>query len=122
MKLEITTKINVTNEDINGIVSCALDGGITYWCGKATPKGEHLGEYLGEYASEQISKGGSLLLEASAGGTYTLTRENLLKGIQMYLSKHSTPIANGYLDLCYIDALAADCIIQYALFGKLIYG
>ena len=59
-KHSVSVAINfvVSDEDIDDIMSAALDGGITYWCGKA----EVVGEYLGEYASEQISHGGMLKL------------------------------------------------------------
>ena len=48
----------ISDEDIDEIMSAALAGGITYWCGRA----KVVGEYLGEYASEQISRGGVLKL------------------------------------------------------------
>ena len=48
----------ISDEDIDEIMSAALDGGITYWCGRA----KVVGEYLGEYASEQISRDGVLKL------------------------------------------------------------
>ena len=58
-------------------------------------KVEVVGDYLGEYASEQISRGGMLKLY---------------------------DIENGEVDCCNIDAGCADEIVQYALFGELVFG
>ena len=57
-------------------------------------RAEVVGDYLGEYASEQISRGGTLRLHDSEADSVTGD----------------------------IDALAADMIIQYALFSDVIYG
>lgn len=119
MELGITTKIKVTDSDIDDIMSTALEGGITYWCGKA----EVVGGYLGEYASEQISHSGELkLYDAEDNSVYTLTKENFLKGLTKYIERHPKVIYDGGIDAGNIDAEAADCIIQYAIFDKLVYG
>ena len=54
IKAEISVRIST--EDIDDIVTTALEGGICYWCRRAEVKGK----YLGEFASEQISRGGVL--------------------------------------------------------------
>ncbi len=115
----------VRDEDIDDIMVSALEGGITYWCNRA----EVVGEYLGEYASEQISRGGTLRLYDIEEGDYKeLTKEKFLKGLRLYLSR---PKAGDFLEFVdrelridpgYVDAEAADCIIQYAIFGDVIYG
>lgn len=51
IKAEISVRIST--EDIDDIVTTALEGGICYWCRRAEVKGK----YLGEFASEQISRG-----------------------------------------------------------------
>lgn len=119
--------VRVSNEDIDDIVCTALEGGIGYWCYDA----EVVGEYLGEYASDQISRGGTLKLhDAESDDVWDLDKAKLLNGI-------SLAITNGFLleyewakfeneiitiDTCQIDAEVADAIIQYALFGKLVFG
>ena len=47
-------EVKISQQDIDDIMVCALEGGISYWCCEA----EVIGEYLGEYASDQISRGG----------------------------------------------------------------
>lgn len=46
IKAEISVRIST--EDIDDIVTTALEGGICYWCRRAEVKGK----YLGEFASE----------------------------------------------------------------------
>lgn len=111
----------VSDEDIDDIMSAALDGGITYWCGRA----EVVGEYLGEYASEQISRGGTLRLYDVEDGTVSeLTLDKFLNGLRLWIENERTfELTNaGRLDVGQIDALAADAIIQYALFNNVIFG
>lgn len=59
---------------------------------------------------------------------YILTKEKFLNGLAKYLKepKYSDCLefVNHELriDTCYIDADVADTIIQYALFGEVVYG
>ena len=83
-KYSVSAIINfvVSDEDIDDIMSAALDGGITYWCCKA----EVVGEYLGEYASEQISCGGTLRLYDVEDGTVSeLTLDKFLNGLRLWI-------------------------------------
>lgn len=117
MIVKIEMPIKITPGDIDDIMVTALEGGITYWCDKA----EVVGQYLGEYASEQISHAGELKLYAD-GESYILNEAKLISGLKLYLSKNSEPICDGGIDAGAIDAEAADCIIQYAIFGEIVYG
>ena len=115
--------IKITNEDIDDIMCTALEGGITYWCDKA----DVVGEYLGEYASEQISRGGSLkLFPIGEEQTYTLNVNKLLKGIKQAIEENMYADYEWYnakeIDTCNVDAEVADTIVQFALFGEVIYG
>lgn len=111
----------VSDEDSDDIMSAALDGGITYWCCKA----EVIGEYLGEYASEQIARGGSLKLYDMEDDTVSeLTLDKFLNGLRLWIENERAFVLTnaGRLDVGQIDALAADAIIQYALFNDVVYG
>lgn len=118
-------KVRITDEDIDDIMCSALEGGITYWCSEA----EVEGEYLGEYGSEQISRGGILLLhDIEEPEVYELTKEKLLKGIMMYLAN---PTCGDVLEMIdhelrldtgYVDCDVSDCMVQYALFGDIVFG
>lgn len=125
---EISLTVVVTTEDIDDIMVSALEGGITYWCQEAEVIGERVGEGWGH---EQIARGGGLRLhDREDGKHYDLTRENFLAGLKKYLQH---PLYDGtiqlgthedamILDCGMIDAPAADQIIQYAVFGDVIYG
>lgn len=122
-EIKIERTINVTQEDIDDIMCSALEGGITYWCYKA----KVVGDYLGEYANEQISRGGTLkLYDQEDGSIYELTLDKLINGIKIaannnYYSDYEWIYGNE-IDCCQIDAEVADCIVQCALFGDVIYG
>ena len=111
----------VSDEDIDDIMSAALDGGIIYWCGRA----EVVGEYLSQYASEQISRGGALKLHDIEGdGVFELTLDKFLVGLRLWIENERAfeLTKAGRLDIGQIDAAAADLIIQYALFNDIMYG
>lgn len=131
IKAEISVRIST--EDIDDIVTTALEGGICYWCKRAEVKGK----YLGEFASEQISRGGTLVLHDSVDGKKReLNKEKLLSGVKQYLEDEDKPYnilvdaedsvgcSKGVyeLDCCMVDATVADMIIQYAIFDDIIYG
>lgn len=113
-------EVNLTQRDIDDIMVAALEGGINYWCCDA----EVVGEYLGEYASDQISRGGVLILhDAESAQTWELTLEKFLNGVKLYFEDGChVQIEDGSIDTGDIDANDADCIIQFALFGEVVFG
>ena len=118
-----THNIRITSQDIDDIMTSALEGGITYWCGEA----EVVGEYLGEYASEQISRGGTLILhDAESEDAWELNLEKLLRGIGIAIEESYLADYEWYdsesIDPCQIDGDVADAIIQFAIFEEIIFG
>lgn len=100
----------------------ALDGGITGWCGAAKP----VGKRLGEYAHEQIARDGSLMLyDAESSDKWELTLDKFLRGLAQAV-EDGVPVAidagSGSIDPSEVDADGADMIIQYALFGEVVFG
>ena len=117
MEFKIEIEIALTEEDVDKIMKAALDEGIGYWCQKAEVVG---GEYLGEYTSDQISRGGSILLTCDQGKK-ELNSQNFLNGVKRAIEDGSIAIDDGEIDADDIDSDIADQIIQYAVFGDLIY-
>ena len=113
-------EVNLNQQDIDDIMAVALDGGICYWCRKA----EVVGEYLGEYASDQISRGGALILhDAESAQTWELTLEKFLKGVKLYFEQGChVQVEDNAIDTCDIDANDADCIVQFSVFGEVMFG
>lgn len=121
--ISVTRNVILTNENIDDIMSTALEGGINYWADAADIVE---GEFLGDYASDQISRGGSLrIYDAEDDEEYILTLDKFLTGFAIACK-------NGYaedwyddglgINTCKIDAEGADIIVQFALFGEIIFG
>lgn len=120
-EIKIETTIKLSDEDINDLMVCALEGGINYWCNLATAKFVPEGvEY--DYLSELISKGGVIELTDA---------EDVSEKWDLNLSK----FLNGVKEVCKIrgfysgqdlinnhDAEVADMIIQFALFNEIVFG
>ena len=150
-KLEIVISQELKPEDINDLVSTALEGGINYWCGRATqkysnPDDENDSTHVGvapedekniEYASDVIGYGGSLILDDAEASKDELTKEfpegtpeshkhrweltldKMLKGITQHCTTKGITPAELMDDY---DADDSDAIVQYALFGELVFG
>lgn len=121
--VSLVRKVYLTDEDIDGIMSCALDGGVTSeWCARVEVVG---GKYLGEYASDQISRGGKLCLyDRESSATWILTRGKLLTGIELaFMDGYGEDWfdESGKLDIFNIDANEADTMVQFALFGEVVF-
>ena len=113
-------EVNLTQQDVDDIMVAALEGGINYWCREA----EVVGEYLGEYASDQISRGGSLILhDSESSDKWELTLEKFLNGVKLYFEDGChVQVEDNRIDAGDIDAGDADCIVQFALFGEVVFG
>lgn len=123
MLITITTMFDISDEDIDNIMTTALEGGINYWCRAVKVKGE----YLGQYASEQISRGGSLILyDMESSDHWVLNPHKFERGLTRWLSdsRHLALVIDefGCFDCGQIDAAAADEIIQLALFEEIMFG
>ena len=116
LKIKVEVDVKLTQQDIDDIVGTAFDGGIGYWCWKATV----VGEYLGEYASDQISRGGSVMLKDD-DGEHELNLTNFTEAMKRVIGEGRLTIEDGTIDTGEIDADLADLIVQYAVFGKLVY-
>ena len=126
---DMTIEVNglsvvVTQEDVDDIMSAALDSHfVQRWCSEV----KAVDRYLAEYASEQISRGGELwFYNIEDESYYWLTLESFAKGLKLYLAENDSVINNhgteAILDVANIDEEAADMIIQYAIFGEIVYG
>ena len=119
--------IRLTQQDVDDIMVSALEGGICYWSDCV----EVVGRYLSEYASGQISRGGKLKIhvdepfDEANTEWYELDMEKFAQGFRLWLENGGDrygAVSNGEVDTCEIDGEMADLIIQYALFGEVVYG
>jgi hypothetical protein len=124
IKIEQTLKLNAN--DIHNIMVNALEGGSNYWIGldsvnhpflSSKPKGLPTSVYV----ADCLLVGGSVEfydIEEPDDEHFTLTLQKLRDGIKIYMDKGHT--IEYFKDQK--DAGDDDCILQYSLFGKLVYG
>ena len=131
IEFKITSTQLISEEDINDIMTTALEGGITHWCGRVKINYDKHNNIIGipenkrvdvNYASDVIGYGGSLTLYdiEKEDGPWVLTREKFIEGIKLEMKRSDiwsiTDLVENH------DAETADCIVQYALFGEVVYG
>lgn len=141
-KIVITTEQELSTEDISDLLVTAFEGGINYWCGPVEIVYENDGSevILGVpkelqskviYASDAIALGGSLLLhdieeededadDPNYKEKWTLTKDKLIAGILKEMKYSDFASIEKLMDNH--DADNADRIIQFALFGEIVYG
>lgn len=127
--LEIKAKVMVTEEDIDDIMTSALLS-VRYWCDLVSITEDKL---AAGYIWEQIARGRQLALHVeepfddNETEWYCLDKEKFMKGLKMYLED---PVydcieqdgKNFIANLGNVDGECADMIVQYALFGEVVYG
>lgn len=137
-KGEKEREVYINGEEIDDIVCSALEGGICYWCDRIAVKYPSEGYLAGEeWASEQLTKGGTLVLwhedldDPDKDATSNMDLDAFLRGLTLFLESNDTYC--GYdlleqddkgsyrLDDALIDANLADSIVQYAVFGELVF-
>ena len=112
-----TVPMTLTANDVELILVTAFEGGIDYWGRTRTPEGV---KYRRRYFSEALAfdrQPVEIVDEEEDGKVHTLDADALTKGLALYIQHRGWPE-----DLGNIDTAEADCIIQYALFGDVIYG
>lgn len=122
--VHIEMDVSLTQQDIDDIMVTALGGGINYWCGSAKVVEE---KRCSEWGHEQIARGGALILhDAESSDKWELNLEKFLTGVKLWLQnnedRYGAVASDGTLDPGEVDAEMADLIVQYALFGKPVFG
>ena len=140
LKFEITTRVfakgkptkrvvaKLTPQDIDDIMVSALEGGVCIcWCNRVSVDGE----FLGKYASDQISRGGEITFHVSdpdiRPNHQKLNLMKILDGFALWPKNggdcyNAVDSSSGSVDCGLIDAICADEIVQYVLFGELVFG
>lgn len=114
----------LTEQELNYIICGALEGAISYWA-RLVKEGKEWDErpktaFMSDWATKIIADGGSLKLkdiEDEENEVPLLTLDGILKGIALNHQKrpHDCNLDNA-------DDFTYDAIIQYSVFGKLVYG
>lgn len=127
-KFEVKTKHEISDEDIDGLMVTALEGGINYWCRSATIKRDEDGTMSGVtaegviYASDVISKGGTLILTdvEEPDEKWELTLPLFLQGLTKAMEWGEFGSVSDLMDGH--DAETVDVLIQYAVFNDIVFG
>lgn len=130
-KIAIEKEIIVTTQDIVDCVLCCEAGGFDYWgelcsdekdyeaareCLQAKSTSEIKPCYE-DVLAEILEAGGKLIVfDYEEDKYHDLTMEKILSGWKKYMEQQNT------FDFDEYDAVSADCILQYAIFGDVIYG
>lgn len=129
MTHEIKVSYYYTDDDLENIIITALEGGIGYWAclDNEVTEPPEWGDWSKQpadmptavYAWQILQEGGTLhfLDEEDEAEEYYLDMSDLFKGIGLAIKKKEW---DGDIDS--LDACSADCIIQEAIFGEVVYG
>lgn len=135
--LNLQVEAELEEDFIDSLITTAFEGGINYWLHHVEirhPDGSRpKGTPVSTWAAEALEKGGSIIFVEVGDKTVDegkktdpLTKEKLLAGLVKWGRYHAIPLTteNGktVIDICNIDASMADEILQYALFGKVVFG
>lgn len=115
-------EIPMTEENIENIMVTAIEGGINYW-GYLVKVGENWVDKPknvppSQWATKLLLEGKNVTIEElEEQEEHILTLEKVIKGFEQNYKERTwdNDIENG-------DAETASCIIQYALFGDVVYG
>ena len=112
MEFTVSLKLKITEEDILDIYDTA-GYGIAYWANEAEidePSCTYTVTYE-DYPSNEIQ-------------SKTIGPRDIMNGIAKMLEQgyNSNIVYEGTIDTGEIDSYAADIIVQYAIFGEIIFG
>lgn len=122
--VRVEIDVILTQQNIDDIMVSALEGGINYWASEAEVVEERR---CGDWGHEQIARGGALILHDAEGpDKWELNLEKFLNGIKLWIKnccdRYGALQSDGTIDTGEIDSDMADMIVQYALFGEVVYG
>jgi len=128
-KIPILIEAELTNEFFSDVLTTAFEGGSNYWIDHITittvpPRAKPKEIPTTEWAGIAINSGGNIKI-VSTEDDKILTKLTLAKGVMLWAKQFPRNILfsdGNILDASNIDASDADCILQYALFDKLIFG
>jgi hypothetical protein len=125
--MKITIQQSFTKNDLLNIMTTGLEGGIGYWAclNNDTPEFDQFDKpnmILSERVAEILWRGGSVELfdtdyNYNDADKWELTLDKVVKGIIKFMETDSKTF-----ELDDLDAWDCDKIIQYGLFGELVFG
>ncbi len=123
----VILSVDLESEFLSDILITAFDksyGGCWYWAIPAIEDWLKTDDLLDSMGSRLWWSVYIAEREDSSGNQWTVTRGSVLLGIQRAIEEVYPGVAQAVIegDAGQFDATLADVIIQYAVFGKLVYG
>ena len=116
---KILAPTSVSNYNLDCILDICFEGGSNYWIDRIVVVDD---DYNGaKYVSEVISRDGEIKVFVDEGNPHHLTKTKLLQGCQLYVNGHKGVGSRRWRPDDF-DAEDTDIILQYALFGEVVYG
>ena len=116
----INVVVDVPDEFLDGILTTAFEGGSNYWLVsvslKPKPDTPITSRKFELNHPEIISMGCALYCDSEDNGRAVLTKDKLLNAIEWYIGINGLGVLDDH------DAQDSDTILQYALFGEVVYG
>src|SRR5690606_27238818 len=122
--VSVTIKTDIPVHWVDDFLTSAFEGGINYWHHTKVKVVDNDWKDA-DFASDVVSRGGKVILtpDEPAYGykkeSYTLDLNKVIKGIEMaceHFGYTPTELYDNH------DALIADVIVQYALWGEIVFG
>lgn len=127
-KVTIQVPVELDDQFFEDLMVTIIEGGSNYWVDHITinhPDGDKPKGMPGSvWAASAINKGGHITVFVQEEGDShdfppgNINKEILVSGVQQWINAHRTPseALENY------DADDADAVLQYARFGKLVFG
>ena len=131
--MKIETTIEVADEDIECLLSCAFEGGSNYWYWNLEPAtfppGRTEADFEYWHLQVPLAPGGSLKFEdqeepheaaLNPDGMYHLDRDKLFRGLHIMMKDYPRHWSDFIQENT--DAYTGDCFLQCCIFGEVLYG
>jgi hypothetical protein len=129
-KITIQVPIGLTEQFFEDIICTMFEGGSNYWIDHVkADQSRTKGIPTSTWVSNLVNGGETVFVfpqEDDKG--YPLTKEKLIVGLQTWMTAHPGKVpmtvedGETTIDAGNLDGDDADAILQYALFGELVYG
>lgn len=122
------TELRLTDEDCDDIMGTASYGGITYWAGEASDEDRARYKHADFIFRDEESGRVISLTRGQIRSAYFALSDPEQQHVARWIADYFTNARldrdpeTGRPELGHIDATAADCIVQVAAFGSVIYG
>ena len=116
--IKILKNCSITDDQIKDLLSTAFEGGISYWCQEVNILVNPSNSML---TADVLINGGVLEFVDAEDDTerWNMSLDQFLLGVKFEIENNDRNSVDELMDD--YDADVADNIIQYALFGKLVF-